>query len=59
MQLFRLVFGGALIGLAFGMLIGAYLAEGKEHVNYTSIAGVGSILAVCGGASIRASAIKS
>ena len=35
-------------GLAFGMLIGAALAEGKKEVNYTSIAGVGSMLALAG-----------
>jgi hypothetical protein len=40
--------GGVLFGLAFGMLIGAALAEGKKEVNYTSIAGVGSMLALAG-----------
>ena len=40
--------GGVLFGLAFGMLIGAALAEGKKEVNYTSIAGVGSMLAIAG-----------
>jgi hypothetical protein len=41
-------FGGVLFGLAFGMLIGAYLADGKKEVNYTSMAGVGSLLALAG-----------
>ena len=40
--------GGVLVGLAFGILIGAALAEGKKEVNYTSIAGVGSMLALAG-----------
>ena len=40
--------GGVLAGLAFGILIGAALAEGKKEVNYTSIAGVGSMLALAG-----------
>jgi hypothetical protein len=40
--------GGIVFGLAFGILIGAALAEGKKEVNYTSIAGVGSLLALAG-----------
>jgi hypothetical protein len=40
--------GGILFGLAFGILIGAALAEGKKEVNYTSMAGVGSMLALAG-----------
>jgi hypothetical protein len=45
--------GGVLVGLAFGILSGAALADGKK-VNYTSIAGVGSILAIVGVATARA-----
>ena len=40
--------GGIVFGLAFGIFIGAALAEGKKEVNYTSIAGVGSMLALAG-----------
>ena len=40
--------GGVLVGLAFGIILGAYLVEGKKEVNYTSIAGVGSMLAIAG-----------
>jgi hypothetical protein len=40
--------GGVLVGLAFGILIRAALVEGKKEVNYTSIAGVGSMLAIAG-----------
>ena len=41
-------FGGVLFGLAFGMFIGAVLADGKKQVNYTSMAGVGIILVITG-----------
>lgn len=47
--------GGFLVGLAFGILLGAALADGKKEVNYTSIAGVGSILAIVGVTTARAS----
>ncbi len=40
--------GGILVGLAFGILLGAALADGKKDVNYTSMAGVGSLLALAG-----------
>ena len=46
--------GGIMFGLAFGMMIGAYLAEGKKEVNYTSMAGVGIMLVVVGVATARA-----
>jgi hypothetical protein len=46
-------FGGVLFGLAVGIMIGAYLAEGKKEVNYTSIAGVGSLMAFAGVAIAR------
>jgi hypothetical protein len=45
--------GGVLFGLAFGMFIGAALAEGKKEVNYTSMAGVGIILVIAGAATVR------
>jgi hypothetical protein len=51
--------GGVLVGLAFGMFIGAALAEGKKEVNYTSMAGVGVILIIAGGAAARAGSFKS
>jgi hypothetical protein len=41
-------FGGIMFGLAFGLIFGAALADGKKEVNYTSIAGVGSLLAIGG-----------
>jgi len=40
--------GGVLVGLAFGNLLGAALVEGKKEVNYTSMAGVGMLLAMAG-----------
>jgi hypothetical protein len=52
-------FGGVLVGLAFGILFGAALVEGKKEVNYTSMAGVGSLLAIAGVAMARAGAPKS
>jgi hypothetical protein len=52
-------FGGILVGLAFGILLGAALVEGKKEVNYTSIAGVGSLLAIAGVAMARAGSSKS
>jgi hypothetical protein len=54
----RQFFGGVLFGLAFGMLIGAYSAEGKKEVNYTSMAGVGSLLALAGVMIARGSSPK-
>jgi hypothetical protein len=50
--------GGALFGLAFGLLLGAALAEGKKKVNYTSMAGVGSLLALTGVLTARAGSPK-
>jgi hypothetical protein len=52
-------FGGILVGLAFGLLLGAALAEGKKEVNYTSMAGVGSLWALAGVAIARAGSPKS
>jgi hypothetical protein len=52
-------FGGALLGLAFGIMIGASLAEGRKEVNYTGLAGVGSLLAIAGVAIARAGSPKS
>jgi hypothetical protein len=46
--------GGVLVGLAFGILLGAALVEGKKEVNYTKLAGVGAILAIVGVATARA-----
>jgi hypothetical protein len=46
--------GGVLVGLAFGILCGAALVEGKKEVNYTQLAGVGTILAIVGVATARA-----
>jgi hypothetical protein len=40
--------GGVFVGVAFGILLGAYLAEGKKEVIYTSMAGVGVLLTVAG-----------
>jgi len=51
-------FGGVLVGLAFGLLLGAALAEGKKTVNYTSMAGVGSLLALAGVLMARAGSPK-
>jgi hypothetical protein len=51
--------GGVLFGLAFGMMFGAALAEGKKEVNYTSMAGVGSILAIAGVSMARSGSPKS
>jgi hypothetical protein len=52
-------FGGILVGLAIGTLIGAALAEGKKEVNYTSMAGVGSLVALAGGLIARGTSPKS
>jgi hypothetical protein len=51
--------GGVLFGLAFGIMLGAALAEGKMEVNDTSLAGVGSLLAVAGVAMARAGSPRS
>ena len=51
--------GGVLFGLAFGMFIGAALAEGKKKVNYTSMAGVGIMLVVTGAMTARAGSPRS
>jgi hypothetical protein len=40
--------GGVLVGLAFGILLGAALVEEKKEINYTSMAGVGMLLAMAG-----------
>jgi hypothetical protein len=47
-------FGGVLVGLAFGILLGAALVEGKKDVNYSQLGGVGAILAIVGVATARA-----
>jgi hypothetical protein len=59
MKFTKQFFGGTFFGLAFGMMIGAYLAEGRKEVNYTSMAGVGSILVVAGAMMARAGSPKS
>jgi len=46
--------GGVLVGLAFGIMIGAALTEGKKEVNYTSMAGGGILLVIAGVATARA-----
>jgi hypothetical protein len=51
--------GGILVGLAFGMPLGAYLVEGEKEPNYTKLAGIGAILAVAGVATARVGASKS
>jgi hypothetical protein len=51
-------FGGILIGLAFGMFIGAALAENKR-ANSTGMAGVGIILTITGMAAARAGSPRS
>jgi len=58
MMFSRQFFGGILVGLAFGILLGAGLAEGKKEVNYTSMAGVGSLLALAGALIARAGSPK-
>jgi hypothetical protein len=59
MRFTKQFFGGILVGLAFGILLGAALAEGKKEVNYTSMAGVGSLLVLAGGLMARAGSPKS
>ena len=54
----RPVVAGILFGLAFGMFLGAALAENKR-ANSTSMAGVGVILAVTGVAAARAGSSRS
>jgi hypothetical protein len=58
MRFAKVFIGGIFVGLAFGMLIGAALAEGEQHVSYTKIAGVGTILAIIGVATARMAAAK-
>jgi hypothetical protein len=52
-------FGGVLVGLAFGILLGAALAEREKEVNYTKLAGVGILLTITGVATARAGSPKS
>ena len=59
MRISRQLVGGVLIGLAFGMFIGAALAEGKKQVNSTAMAGVGMILAITGVATARTGSPRS
>jgi hypothetical protein len=59
MRFTKQFFGGILVGLGFGIFLGAALVEGKKEVNYTSIAGVGSLLAMAGGVMARAGSPKS
>lgn len=54
MGLSRPFFGGILVGLAFGVLLGAGLSAGKKDVNYTPMAGVGVLLAIVGVSMARA-----
>jgi F0F1-type ATP synthase assembly protein I len=49
MRISKQFFGGVLVGLAIGMLLGAALVEGQKKVNYTKIAGVGVILVTIAG----------
>jgi hypothetical protein len=51
--------GGILVGLAFGMPLGAAWAERSNAVNYTAMAGVGIILAIVGVAAARQGSPKS
>lgn len=51
--------GGILVGLAFGIMLGAALVEGKKKVNYTSMAGVCMLLAITGVAAARAASPRS
>ena len=51
--------GGALVGLAFGILLGAAVVEGKKEVQYSQLGGVGAILAIAGMATARAGSPKS
>ena len=53
MRFARVFIGGIFVGLAFGMLWGAGLSEGVQNVNYTRLAGVGTILAIIGVATAR------
>jgi hypothetical protein len=59
MRFTKQFFGGVLVGLAFGIMLGAALAEGKQKVNYTSMAGVGILLVIAGAAMARAGSSKS
>jgi hypothetical protein len=58
MRFTKQFFGGILVGLALGTFIGAALVEGKKDVNYTTLAGVGSLLVVTGVAIGQARAPK-
>ncbi len=51
--------GGVLIGLAFGIFVGAGVTQGKKEVNTASMAGVGILLAVTGMATVRSGVVKS
>ena len=51
--------GGVLVGLAFGILLGAALVEREKEVNYPKLAGVGALLAIGGVAIARAGSPKS
>src|SRR3954463_3427201 len=49
----RQFFGGVLVGLAFGMLLGGALVDRQKKFNSTSMAGVGAMLALAGVAIAR------
>jgi hypothetical protein len=51
--------GGILVGLAFGILIGAALVEREKEVNHTKLAGIGALLAIAGVTIARAGSPKS
>jgi small basic protein len=55
----RQFFGGVLVGIGLGLVLGAGVADGKQKVNYTSIAGVGCLLAIPGAVMARRDASKS
>jgi hypothetical protein len=48
MGLTRQFAGGVLVGLAFGLMIGAWLSSGQGAANTGSMAGVGIMLAIIG-----------
>jgi len=52
-------FGGVLVGLAFGMLLGGALVDRQKKFNSTPMAGVGAMLALVGVAIARSGSPKS
>lgn len=59
MRFTRQFFGGVMIGLALGLMLGAAVADGRKEVNYTSIAGVGILLIIPGAVMLRPVPVKS